>query len=177
MCQPHYQQEWRRKRKTEDPSYLETLARQERERRARDPEAARAKGRAWYQANRERALEQAARSRAKHRETSNARRRARHVYDPRKWRKNLKSNYGISPTEYDTLYDAQDGCCAICGEPERITRNGRQFRLGVDHCHTTGEVRALLCRVCNARLGVLEDEVFCAMAAAYLARHQTSRIV
>jgi len=63
----------------------------------------------------------------------------------------LKYLYGITLDEYDEMFDRQNGCCAICGEPEI----GR--RLSVDHNHKTGQVRALLCQGCNASLGKIEQ--------------------
>ena len=57
----------------------------------------------------------------------------------------VRTTYGLGPGEYDKLFEAQDGKCAICREP-------RSQRLSVDHCHTTNRVRGLLCRRCNGRL-------------------------
>ncbi len=61
--------------------------------------------------------------------------------------------YGIAPDDYDRLYFAQDGRCAIC---RRAT--GKTRRLSVDHDHKTGRVRGLLCRPCNDVLGHARDE-------------------
>ena len=60
--------------------------------------------------------------------------------------------YGLRPGEYAEMYEAQDGRCAICMN-KSIT-----LRLAVDHNHTTGKVRALLCRRCNRALGLVEYE-------------------
>lgn len=49
--------------------------------------------------------------------------------------------YGLAPGEYDELYAAQGGRCAIAG----CTATGKRKRLAVDHDHETGEVRGLLC--------------------------------
>ncbi|MFD5069164.1 endonuclease VII domain-containing protein [Streptomyces sp. NPDC058369] len=57
----------------------------------------------------------------------------------------VQETYGLKPGEYDYLFQAQDGRCAICG-------GTRRQRLSVDHCHKTGRVRGLLCRMCNGRL-------------------------
>ncbi|MCQ4005338.1 hypothetical protein FK522_28835 [Klebsiella pneumoniae] len=44
----------------------------------------------------------------------------------------------------------QDGRCAICNRKTR--------RLFVDHCHTKGHVRGLLCQTCNTFLGWYEKK-------------------
>ncbi|SHU54419.1 endonuclease VII domain-containing protein [Mycobacteroides abscessus] len=56
----------------------------------------------------------------------------------------IEATYGITPAEYQALYTAQGGVCAIC---QRAT--GKTRRLAVDHNHQTGEVRGLLCKTCN----------------------------
>lgn len=58
--------------------------------------------------------------------------------------------YGISADEYDSMLDAQDGLCYICRQPEkRKNRSGKVSMLSIDHNHSTGEIRALLCDDCN----------------------------
>ena len=66
-------------------------------------------------------------------------------------RHNLK-RHNLTLTDYDQMFDKQNGNCAICGLPE-LTR-----RLAVDHNHKTGKVRALLCLRCNMELGVYENK-------------------
>jgi hypothetical protein len=67
-------------------------------------------------------------------------------------------NFGIEPEQFQALWDAQRGACALCDRPfpptveEQYARREPQ----VDHDHLTGAVRGLLCRVCNTRLGALE---------------------
>jgi hypothetical protein len=56
--------------------------------------------------------------------------------------------YGLSDGDYDKLYEAQNGRCALCQ-----VATGRTKRLAVDHDHATGEVRGILCSVCNRMLG------------------------
>ena len=63
--------------------------------------------------------------------------------------KHIKSRYGITLHDYDTMLVAQRGCCALCEQ--------RMDRPNVDHCHTTGEVRGLLCHLCNRGLGLFKD--------------------
>lgn len=74
---------------------------------------------------------------------------------------------------YDELAEAQGGVCEICRLPEvATTRFGVVRRLAVDHCHSTGIVRGLLCMRCNTALGAVRDDVaVLEAAAAYLRRH------
>ena len=66
--------------------------------------------------------------------------------------------YGISPEEYDKILSAQNGVCAICGLSERKKmKTGKVCKLSIDHCHITGNIRALLCCSCNAILGLAHD--------------------
>lgn len=61
--------------------------------------------------------------------------------------------YGITIEEFHRLYEAQQGCCVICGiHAEESART-----LSVDHSHVTGEVRGLLCQKCNGGIGLLQD--------------------
>lgn len=78
------------------------------------------------------------------------------TYDPDKNRDaKLRKTYGISLKEYQEMLKAQGGKCAICGGSEPI--NGRL--MAVDHCHTTGKVRGILCSHCNRALGFFRDNV------------------
>ena len=67
----------------------------------------------------------------------------------------LRRLYGISAKEYKALSAAQNGLCRICVNPPPPDQRG----LVVDHCHTTGAVRGLLCNNCNALLGMATDDV------------------
>lgn len=60
-----------------------------------------------------------------------------------------KHRYGIEQGEYDTLFHAQRGCCAVCSQPYPV--------LDIDHNHSTGKIRGLLCRPCNQALGLLGE--------------------
>lgn len=72
----------------------------------------------------------------------------------------LKHKYNITPVEYDQLLTKQDGVCAICHKPEtRLCKGGSPSHLAVDHDHTTGKVRGLLCSKCNTVLGLTEDNI------------------
>ena len=68
--------------------------------------------------------------------------------------KHLKNTYGIGLVEYNEILNSQGGVCAGCGiEPEKTHRK----RLFVDHCHSTGKIRGLLCQQCNTALGMVKD--------------------
>lgn len=67
----------------------------------------------------------------------------------------IRTQYGLSMKEYNDLLSTQRGLCAICERPERVANR----RLAIDHCHTTGRVRGLLCRSCNVSLGNFNDSV------------------
>ncbi len=79
------------------------------------------------------------------------------------WRKNnkrasksidLKKAYGITIDQYEAMEATQGMVCAICGKPP----GGRYKNLAVDHCHSTGKVRGLLCDTCNRALGFFRDD-------------------
>lgn len=85
----------------------------------------------------------------------------------------LKSNYGLTPEQYDAMLDAQGGVCAICKRPERAKRQGVVLRMPVDHCHETGRIRALLCHSCNRAIGLFGEDVgLMESAIQYLLRHK-----
>lgn len=79
-------------------------------------------------------------------------------------RERLKGQYGITVEQYEEMLASQNGVCAICQNPP-----AKKQRLHVDHCHTTGRVRALLCWTCNTQLGSYEK--LRDQAAAYLAKY------
>lgn len=70
----------------------------------------------------------------------------------------LRWQYGITIEDYDAMYIAQNGLCAVCKSTEKLV---------VDHCHTTGKVRGLLCHFCNAGLGFFRDDLKVMHAAFY----------
>jgi hypothetical protein len=65
----------------------------------------------------------------------------------------IRKQYGITLEEYNNMLEAQDYKCAICGNEDEV--EGR--RLAIDHCHSTGDVRGLLCGKCNRGLGLFYD--------------------
>jgi hypothetical protein len=74
-------------------------------------------------------------------------------------RATLKRVYGITLEQWDALYVAQDGRCAICLRPLAADKGQPGQQAAVDHDHETGEIRGLLCRMpCNYGIGVLREE-------------------
>ena len=86
----------------------------------------------------------------------------------------LRKRYGIAFSDYQRMFEAQEGKCGLCsgGETRIDHRTKRVSRLAVDHCHKTGKVRQLLCHSCNNGLGTFKDDPDRLRAAiAYLERH------
>ena len=99
-------------------------------------------------------------------------------YDPIKKRdENLKRVYGIGIEEYNTLLEKQNNRCAIC---ESTDPKGRKSGRGggvdvfyVDHDHKTGNVRGLLCNICNRTMGYVgENSNVLEEMIKYLQKHQ-----
>lgn len=81
-------------------------------------------------------------------------------------RKRNLNRYGITQGDYLAMLEAQGGGCAVC-ETDDPGTGLRHFH--IDHCHTTGRVRGLLCSLCNRALGMLaEDAGRCEAMAAYI---------
>jgi Recombination endonuclease VII len=59
----------------------------------------------------------------------------------------------ISSEDRQTLFNKQEGKCAICGRSEQQLH----CRLAVEHCHNTNKIRGLLCGSCNRGLGLFQD--------------------
>lgn len=73
--------------------------------------------------------------------------------------------YGITIAQYDEMFNSQNGLCAIC-------KLDSEKRLCVDHNHTTGEVRELLCDNCNVGIARFHESIDSLKSAIeYLHRH------
>ena len=69
----------------------------------------------------------------------------------RRWK--LEKRFGITIEAYDALLQAQNYKCVICFKPQaELTK-----ALCVDHNHSTGKIRGLLCHNCNNGLGLYYD--------------------
>jgi hypothetical protein len=71
----------------------------------------------------------------------------------------IKIKFGISWEEYLGLFSKQHGSCAICKTPlELYGSMADRYKIAhVDHCHSSGKVRGLLCSKCNVGLGAFKD--------------------
>lgn len=73
----------------------------------------------------------------------------------------LKRLYGMSLDQYNQMITVHGGKCAICTEEMKKPH--------IDHCHSTGKIRGLLCGPCNHAIGSLKDSPLrCFLAASYL---------
>lgn len=111
---------------------------EQKEWRRRNPERARAAHKRWYDSNPEKV-------KVRNQKWNNRDPEERLDYT-------LRRNFGITAKDFRTMLDTQKGVCAIC---KRACRSGK--RLAVDHNHKTGQVRALLCQMCNHGVGNFED--------------------
>lgn len=69
--------------------------------------------------------------------------------------------FNISLDEFHQLRLEHKDCCGICGVHELDCRNNKtkHFGLYIDHCHSTGNVRGLLCHNCNLTIGHAKDNI------------------
>ena len=89
--------------------------------------------------------------------------------DDEKRAPHLKRMFGITISGYNELLLRQGGTCALC--PATTARPSGGY-LCVDHDHTTGAIRGLLCAMCNTAIGLLgDDPKRIREAADYVDRH------
>lgn len=112
----------------------------------------------WYERNKEKSLAAHKIWRENNREYDLERKRAWYYKEGRK--RDLKKMYGLTPEQYQGILEAQNFSCAICGNTEGLC---------VDHNHSTGVVRGLLCYDCNRNfIGDYEKPDKFYKAASYL---------
>lgn len=66
-----------------------------------------------------------------------------------KARRNHLRRYGLTQSDVERMRKSQEGRCLVCHA---------EAELVIDHCHTTGVVRGLLCHHCNRGIGHFQDD-------------------
>ena len=71
-----------------------------------------------------------------------------------------EQRYGISHAEVMNMFEAQGRKCAICeiSVVWQDSNNQEPTTACIDHCHTEGHVRGILCSQCNRAIGLLRDD-------------------
>lgn len=119
----------------------------------------------WRSRNKDRVNEQRRELRKKYPERFRKQDRKKYAKNPISGKLRV---HGITKAQYDGLFEKQGGCCAICGIHESLAGIKK---LAIDHCHTEGHVRGLLCARCNTGLGQFRDSKdLLAKAIEYLRR-------
>ena len=72
-------------------------------------------------------------------------------------KRRLMYSYQISLEEVNLIFEEQNKKCKICNSEYKIV--AKHGGLYIDHCHSTGNVRGLLCSKCNALLGLSQDNI------------------
>lgn len=110
----------------------------------------------------------------KNKEEINRKRKA--SYDAeKKWEEKIKYSYGINKAKFLSLLEEQGYRCAICNTKD-WGRGKKTNRPHIDHCHSTGKVRGLLCNTCNRALGMLQDSIdILRNSILYLEKHNEAR--
>lgn len=68
--------------------------------------------------------------------------------------------YKITAKGVEILYNKQKGKCAICHKEVTIEKGSNpEEQACIDHDHSTGKIRGILCRKCNRALGQLGDSL------------------
>ncbi|NQZ78359.1 MAG: endonuclease VII domain-containing protein [Ekhidna sp.] len=86
----------------------------------------------------------------------------------------LKTTYGITIDQYVDAYVSQQGKCKICRSEGFVLNKNSKMKLCIDHCHTTGRFRGLLCHNCNRGIGLFQDNAeFLKNAVSYIKSSET----
>lgn len=85
----------------------------------------------------------------------------------------VMSRFGMTLDEYSKMIVKQKNLCAICFKACDKNKN-----LSIDHNHTTGKVRGLLCNLCNAMIGFSKENITNLQnAIKYLRKHEQSNTI
>ena len=67
---------------------------------------------------------------------------------------NRMRKYGLTEEQFMNMLREQEFKCATC---DASVSPDDTFATHIDHCHSTGAVRGVLCRLCNLALGYARD--------------------
>jgi Recombination endonuclease VII len=82
----------------------------------------------------------------------------------------LLNKYDMTEAEYEEKLVGQSNKCAICGDVLNVEKKHPP----VDHNHSTGQVRGILCQKCNLLLGLCNDSIdVLERTIGYLRRFET----
>lgn len=82
------------------------------------------------------------------------------------------SNYGITKESFLSLAQEQDNKCKICSKKLTFDKKCHSSAV-LDHCHSTGNIRGVLCNSCNTALGKFKDNItILEKAITYLKENQ-----
>jgi hypothetical protein len=82
------------------------------------------------------------------------------------YRQSIRKKYNLEEDDVVKLFERQRGLCIICTEPLSNPRMPVRKRPHIDHDHTTGKIRGLLCGTCNVGLGFFKDNIDLLLKAA-----------
>lgn len=90
---------------------------------------------------------------------ANNRKRWASLSDEKKIEASIWRVYKLRYVDWHQMFVDQDFKCKICKTP--ITQECNQKHKGrghVDHCHSTGKIRGILCHQCNVAMGLVKDD-------------------
>jgi endogenous inhibitor of DNA gyrase (YacG/DUF329 family) len=70
----------------------------------------------------------------------------------------LKHKYDLTLLQFHRIKDEFTTDCMICGAQTVEKSRGRN-NMCIDHDHSTGKVRGILCHHCNCAIGMFKDDV------------------
>lgn len=112
----------------------------------------RAMAKDWYERNKDKA---AAKVKEWRRQNIDAVKQYRSDNKQKHYRQEIVRKYGVEPSWFDKQLQRQGNACACC--KRQFHWSNKQTTPHVDHCHSTGKVRGILCNRCNTVLGLCKD--------------------
>jgi hypothetical protein len=86
--------------------------------------------------------------------------------------RSYRKNYKLTLEQITKKFEEQDYKCGCCSQPVELFTDCREVKGVVDHCHTTGKIRDILCITCNVTLGlVYENRLTLQQMDKYLEKH------